>query len=174
MSESKTRIYCFDSSIFIAVNRVHSYIPVPDVWEKLDTLFNNGRLISHIYVYNEFHTNSRNPDFLAKWVKNRKRYFVRETEKQFNYIRQILAKFERFINPESEKNEADPWVVALAMEKNAENSLFRYNNEYAVVCRENPRSAIKIPAVCKAFTVPHLTMEEFLEDNGWRLGFIKD
>lgn len=49
-----------------------------------------------------------------------------------------------------------------------------FKRQLAVFLLPAPPPKIKIPAVCKAFTVPHLTMEEFLEDNGWRLGFIKD
>lgn len=174
MNESKTKIYCFDSSVFIAINRVNTYFPIPDVWEEVDKLFQTGRLISHIYVYNEFHPDCQKPDFLGKWIKSRKRYFIQETEKQIYFVRQLLEKYERFIDPGKEKNEADPWVIALVMEKNEENSLFRQSKEYIVVSRENTRSAIKIPAVCKTFSVPHLTWEEFLADNNWRLRFIKD
>lgn len=173
MNELKTKIYCFDSSIFITLNRVNNILPVPDIWIELDNLLKKGRLISHIYVYNEFNPNSQKPDFLGKWVKDRKKYFMAETEAQFNHIRLILAKFSRLIDPNKEKNQADPWIIALAMEKNEENSLFGSNNEYIVVSRESPRSSIKIPAVCEAFDVPHMSLDEFLEDNGWRLGIIR-
>jgi len=119
MNESKEKIYCFDSSIFIALNRINNYIPIPDVWKELDILFQSGLLISHIYVYNEF-----NPDFLGKWVKNRKKYFIGETKNQINNVRQILAKFSGLIDPGMEKNQADPWIITLALEKNEEVSLF--------------------------------------------------
>ncbi|MBU0713692.1 DUF4411 family protein [bacterium] len=168
MNEPKEKVYCFDSSIFIGLNRIHGFIPMPDIWEELDHLFLSGRLISHIFVYNEF-----NPDFLGKWAKDREKYFMNITENQFVTVSQILARFDKLIDPNKEKNQADPWIIALAMEKNQENSLFGQNKEYYVVSRESPRSAIKIPAVCDAFTVPHMTLDEFLEDNGWRLGIIK-
>lgn len=174
MSESKTRVYCFDSSIFITINRINNIFPVPDIWNELDTLFKNGRLISHIYVYNEFQPGSQKSDFLGKWVKERKKYFIHESETQIKFVRQILGRFNRLIDPNKERNQADPWIIALAMEKNKENSLFGSNKDYTVVSRENTRSSVKIPAVCKAFNVPHLTMEQFLGENGWRLGFIKD
>ena len=133
MNESKTKIYCFDSSIFITLNRVNNILPVPDIWKELDHLLKNGRLISHIYVYNEFNPDCEKPDFLGKWVKSRKKYFIGVTEDQINHVRQILSEFHQLINPDTEKNQADPWIIALAMEKNEENSLFGSNNEYIVV-----------------------------------------
>ncbi len=173
MNSEKEKIYCFDASVFIALNRVNLYIPIPDIWNELDKLFLSGRLISHEYVYDEFNPGSKNPDFLAKWIKDRKRYFVGTTEKQFQLVERILGRFDRLIDPEKEKNQADPWIIALAIEKNQEVTLFGQNKEYYVISREKIRSSTKIPAVCRAFDVPHLSFEEFLDDNGWRFRIIK-
>ncbi len=173
MNDITGKIYCIDSSVFISLNRINQIIPIPDIWIEFDKLFRSGRLLSHEFVYEEFNPESKNPDFLAKWMKDKKEYFVGTTEKQFQLVEKILERFEGLINPDKEKNEADPWIIALAIEKNEEVTLFGQNIEYYVVSREKIKSSTKIPAACRAFNVPHMSFEEFLEDNGWRLGIIK-
>jgi deoxycytidine triphosphate deaminase len=90
-----------------------------------------------------------------------------------NLTEKIIRKFPGLIDPEKEKNQADPWIIALAIEKNEDNTIFDQNKEYCIVSREKIKSSTKIPAVCRAFDVPHLSFEEFLDDNGWRFGIIK-
>lgn len=169
MSNELEKIYCFDSSIFITLNRISNFIPIPDIWSELENLFDSDRLISHIYVYEEL----EKPDFLGKWIKEKKKYFFRITEKQIQLTRRILGKFPDLIDYKREKNQADPWLIALAIEKNEEISLFGGNKIFHVVSGEKYSSTKRIPAACREFKVPHKSFEEFLQDNGWRIGLIK-
>lgn len=71
MSNDQEKIYCFDSSIFISLNRIHSYVPIPNVWQELEELFNAGKIISHEFVYEEFNPDREKPDFISKWIKDK-------------------------------------------------------------------------------------------------------
>ncbi|MFA4906999.1 MAG: DUF4411 family protein [archaeon] len=173
MNNDLEKIYCFDASIFIALNRINNFFPVPDIWDELEHLFNSDRLISHIYVYEEFKPEREKPDFLAKWIKNKKKYFYGITEKQIQLTRRILEKFPDLIDYKREKNQADPWLIALAIEKNEEISLFGGNKVFYVISGEKHSSTKRIPAACREFNVTHMSFEEFAQDNGWRIGLIK-
>lgn len=173
MSSNQDKIYCFDSSIFISLNRIHNYVPIPDVWDELEKLFKAGRLISHEFVYDEFNPERKNPDFLAKWIKDKKGYFFGITDKQVELTAKILEKFPSLIDSENEKDQADPWIVALAIEKMEEITLFGQNTLVYVISQEKISSPKRIPAVCKEFKVPHMNLDAFIKDNGWRLGLIK-
>lgn len=173
MSSNQEKIYCFDSSIFISLNRIHNYVPILDVWDELEKLFKAGRLISHEFVYDEFNPERKNPDFLAKWIKDKKQYFLGITDKQVELTGKILEKFPTLINSENEKNQADPWIVALAIEKMEEITLFEQNTLIYVISQEKISSPKRIPAVCKEFKVPHMNLDAFIKDNGWRFGIIK-
>ena len=98
---------------------------------------------------------------------------VHHTDKQFENIEKILRQFPDFIDPKLEKNQADPWVIALAMEKSEEQNLFGKNTLIYVVSQEKISSTKKILAVCRAFKIEHLNLEAFLKDNGMRFGIIK-
>lgn len=173
MSSNQDKIYCFDSSIFISLNRIHNYVPIPDVWDELEKLFKAGRLISHEFVYDEFNPERKNPDFLAKWIKDKKGYFFGITDKQVELTAKILEKFPSLIDSENEKDQADPWIVALAIEKMEEITLFGQNTLVYVISQEKISSPKRIPTVCKEFKVPHMNLDAFIKDNGWRLGLIK-
>jgi hypothetical protein len=167
MSELQHKIYCFDTSVFVALNRIHNSIPIPDFWDFLEQLFKEGKIISHEYVFDELSAG----DFIGKWIQNKQQCFIGLTDKQFQNVEKILQKFPTLIDSEKEKNQADPWLIALAIEKAEEENLFGKNTLY-VVSQEKISSSNKIPAACKAFNIDHFNLEAFLQDNGMRFGII--
>ena len=138
------------------------------MWIELEKMFMSGKLISHEYVYDEFFTESSKPDFISKWIKNRKQYFYSVSDSQIELVQNILKKFPKLIDPEKEKNQADPWIIALAKEKMEELSLFKGRTKIIVVSQEKITSSIKIPAACREFGVQHMNLEEFYKDNNWK------
>ena len=174
MNNIQAKIYCFDASIFITLNRINNFISIPDIWDELEQMFISDRLISHRYVYEEFNPERKKPDFIAKWIKDKKQYFYDITPRQIQLTRNILQKFPDLIDYKREKNQADPWLIALAIEKNEEIPLFGKNKKYYVVSGEKDLSNKKIPATCREFNVPHMSFKEFMQDNGWRIGLIKE
>jgi len=169
MSDDKEKIYCFDTSVFISLNRIHNIVPIPDFWEFLEKFFKDGKIVSHEYVFDELTPG----DFVGKWIQNKQQYFIGLTDKQFENVEKILKQFPDFIDTQKEKNQADPWVIALAMEKAEEENLFGKNSLIYVVSQEKISSSKKIPAVCRAFKIEHFNLEAFLKDNGMRFGIIK-
>jgi hypothetical protein len=173
MNSEQSKIYCLDSSAFIQLHIANKIVPIPDLWVELEKLFASGKIISHEFVFDELNPNTAKPDFIASWVYNKKASFHRVTEKQTELVTKILNQFPTFIDPEREKNEADPWVIALAIEKMEEETLFGKSTVFYVVSQEKISSSRKIPAVCRAFNVLHMNLDEFFRDNGWVFGIIK-
>lgn len=173
MSSGKDEIYCFDSSAFIALNRAHNTIPVPDLWKELDKLFKAGKIISHELVFDEIHPGRKSPDFLEKWIGDKKGYFIGITEKQSEVVTAILNSYPTLIDYKKERNEADPWLIALAVEKAEEVTLFEKSTLIYVISQEKITSTTKIPAVCRQFKIPHMNLEQFYKDNNWKFGIIK-
>jgi hypothetical protein len=99
--------------------------------------------------------------------------FYRIIGQAIKNVEKILKQFPDFIDPKLEKNQADTWVIALAMEKAEEQNLFGKNTLIYVVSQKKISSSKKIPAVCRAFNIEHFNLEAFLKDNGMRFGIIK-
>jgi len=160
-------IYCFDSSAFIALgNTDKNIIKIPDsLWDYLEKMMSNGTIISHKLVYSELTSSSKKPDFIAVWIADKDVYFFEKTFVQIALIPQIIKNFPDLIDYQREREQADPWLVALAMEKAQEQNLF-YDNISIVITQENPNSSKKIPAACRHFKISHKSLREFFDEVG--------
>jgi hypothetical protein len=81
--------------------------------------------------------------------------------------------FPDLIDSESEHEQADPWVIALAIEKAGEDPLFG-KKSVAVVSQENKLSPKKIPAACTFFKTEHLSLKDFFQEVGLSIKLTKN
>jgi len=146
-TEDQHKLYCFDTSAFVALNRTdESVISIPaSLWEHLEKMMRQGDLVSHKIVFNEI--------------------FLDKTPAQILKVPEIIAKFPALINYEMEREQADPWIVALAIEKAREQKLFEKVLPI-VISQESYKSPMKIPAVCKHFGILHKSLKEFFGEIG--------
>jgi len=163
----KKKIYCFDTSAFVTLSRTsENIIKMPDsLWTHLEQMMKKGNLISHRIVFNEISSNNKNPDFITRWVLNKKDFFLIKSDSQRKQIPIIVSKFPDLIDYKMEREQADPWLIALAIEKSKEQTLFEICAS-VVVSQENPNSSKKIPAACKFFNVKHLSLRNFFDEVG--------
>lgn len=165
---SKEKIYIFDANVFINLHRIDMYsIRLPDeVWAKLDALMTSGKIISHHTVYDEVVSGSKKPDKVSAWLQPRKAYFEKTTARQIEIMADVINRFPKLIDIHIERDQADPWLVALAAEKIEQDT----THKYIVVTQENHASTIKLPAACKSFGVHSIPLAEFFEENGITFG----
>jgi len=169
---NEEKIYCIDTSVFLQLHFINKIIPIPDVWQELDLLFDQKKIISHRYVFEEFYSKTSKDDFIKLWIENKKGNFIDVTERQITLVSEILTKFPKLIDPNKESNQADPWLIALCIEIMEEPKLFETRN-IVLVSQEKYSSNIKIPAACREFGVEHINLEQFFIINGWELGLKK-
>jgi hypothetical protein len=91
------------------------------------------------------------------------------TAVQAKYVSSIVNEFPKLIDPYSEKDQADPWLIALVLEERANPTFFNSNTNITIVSQENTLSSCKIPAVCKRHDIQHFNLFDFFNDNGWKL-----
>ena len=78
-----------------------------------------GKIISHRYVYDEVViAKSTKPDKVSQWLEPKKHHFPKETSDQVLLMSQVIQEFPKLIEIANEKEQADPWLVAMAMDKN--------------------------------------------------------
>lgn len=164
-------IFCFDSSALITLHRFYGEDVLHEIWEELETLFSNGRIVSHRLVFDELTTNAKKPDVLSRWISQKRRYFKGMTGVQAQYVASIIKEFPRLIDPSYEKDQADPWLIAQILEERSQSQLafFGPNREYIIVSEESEKSPQRIPAVCKSFDIQHFNLKQFFKFNGWTL-----
>lgn len=173
MKSKSDNIYSIDSSALIDIKWYYPRAVIPDLWVELESLFKSGRIFSHEMVYDEIVPKSGSKDEIAALISKYKGSFVPISNRQGQLALQILQQFPRLIDVQAKRDEADPWLIALVLERMESEGLFGTKSDYVVVSAESERKAYKIPAVCKHFHVRHMNLFEFFADNGWQLSLTK-
>ncbi|MBL7846382.1 MAG: DUF4411 family protein [Cyclobacteriaceae bacterium] len=163
--KSSNDIFCIDANIFIFIYKNYPESLIKGLWDRFDSLFKDGQLISHHIVYEEICHDKKKPDELAKWLKNKERYFKKISQRQTEFVPDILKNFPKLINPDSTKDQADPWIIAMIMEE--KEIIGNQTNNYIIISNESKTSPNKIPAACSYYDIRHLNLVEFFNYNYW-------
>lgn len=157
-------IYCVDTSGWTALKRSYPPANFPSLWDRIDALIKNRRLISPKEVYAEL---EKQDDAVLKWVKQRRQLFRNFDQEQVALVLEIERKFPKLINSLKETPVADPFVVALAILETRNVKML--GDECAVVSAEKPGSINKpkIPDVCNSYGIKHFTNVELICNEGW-------
>ncbi|MBN2209978.1 MAG: DUF4411 family protein [Sedimentisphaerales bacterium] len=153
--------YVFDSGPLIDLFKHYYPERFPSLWEKFHTLVLEGRIVSVREVYNEIDTGE---DALANWAKEQKnKLFSPPAVEELKFVTEIfkVKHFQAMIRKKEllqGKAVADPFVIARA--KVLECSVV--TNE---VFKEN---SSQMPNVCKKFSIPCISLEEFMKRENWR------
>jgi hypothetical protein len=156
-------MYIFDSGPFITIRHYPEDLSI-DVLNKLEELFVDGHLISHRIVYDELTNRSKTPDMLFKKIQPLKKYFLPIQCEQAQIVTDIVAKFPKLINWKAEQDQADPWLIAIAILKKRSDE----KNNPCLITNESLRKLEKIPDVCKYYQVKHLTLNQFYKKQKWQ------
>jgi len=168
MNQNRSLIFCFDTSAFVDIHR-HLVRLIPQLYPELDKLFNSGRLISHKIVFQEITTGSKKPDSLTKWILPKEAFFKDITLQQTLLVSEIVQQFPTLIHYNKEKDDADPWLIALVIEQRSVPTLFSSLQDFAIVSNESTFVPNRLPAVCKHYSIKHLDLPDFFKANGWSL-----
>lgn len=155
MSDTKTKKYSLDTSAILQISKMYPADQFPDlfskVWEKIERAAEDGLIIVIDKVYNEL---SRKDDFSHKWLLARKKEIVVVCDNSVVIkASNIIQDFPKLIDPDSEHEQADPYIIAHAL-----------INNYVVVTAETKahtpiqsnRKKDKIPNVCDHYNVENI------------------
>ena len=123
-------------------------------------LVGNGSVVSTREVFREVSDSAIEP--LVQWAKQNHHLFATPTATEGVFVAKIYAVSHFQQNIELQKlmkggKVADPFIIAKAAVDGC-----------AVVTTEKLKpNAAKIPNICHHFGVPCLTLQEFMEEQGW-------
>ena len=142
--------YIFDSNIFINLQRRQPIDIYPSVWDKIGSLMEGGIIISSREVFDEI---TGSDDDLSKWAKKRIEYFLASDTDVQNSVREILKQHRGLVEGGRKKNNADPFVIALAQITGC--------SVITEEVRSNSQQAPKIPNVCEVVGVNYMDFVGF-------------
>ena len=153
--------YVLDTSPLSTLFRNFYRSRFPTLWERFDALIEQERIVSTREVAREIKDGPI--DTLRDWAKDHENIFATPTAAEGSFVAQIysVAHFQQ--NIEQQKlykggKNADAFVIAKAAIENA-----------SVVTMETFKPhAARIPNICEHFNVQCLTLEGFMENEGWQ------
>jgi len=151
-------VYCIDTSALIAA-WYERYKPkrFPKLWDQLDALITEGRLVSSVLVLNE--CEKRSPE-LAEWLNDREHMFLAPDQAVQQRVQHIINTYKGLVAAGKEKFAADSFVIATSE-----------LHSYTLITEETgPTSLKKIPGVCNAMGVDYCNLMQLIDSEDWTLG----
>lgn len=151
-------MYSIDTSSLIQGWNVLYPIDVfPGVWLALERLISSGKLVASELVLDELRKKS---DGVTAWANAHTDMFVEMDKVQNDEAKRIITGFPRLIDERPGRNQADPFVIALAKHRGI-----------TCVTEENHGSdkQVRIPYVCDKLSVRCIRLVELLRDESFLL-----
>jgi hypothetical protein len=156
--------FWLDTSVYIeAANGPLAFDLDPKFWEDLEADAKAERIASPMFVHREIVDLSGRDDLLAQWakrMKDQRLLFVEPGEEVLSTYTAIADYVHKYLDP-AEGNlfldEADPWVIAHAMEGGT------------IVVSQEKRvgtgsKRIKIPNICEHFGIAYIKTVQYLRE----------
>jgi hypothetical protein len=154
-------MYVFDNSPLSVLFKNYYRGRFPTLWKNFDTLLASSGIVSTREVVREIEDSSIAE--LREWAKNNQAVFTVPNAAEGAFVAKIygVAHFQQ--NIEQQKllkggRNADPFVIAKAAT----------DGKTVVTMELLKPNAAKIPNICKHFSIPCLTLEQFMEAEGWQ------
>lgn len=161
--------YVIDSSSLIDMKMYYPMAVFRSLWVRCDSLIAEGRLCAPSVVLEEL---EQKDDELTEWARGRNGVlFHPDSSDLAERVIEILGIFPNLINSDLDREQADPFVIAMALEKREgpQQMLFGGGDVYVVTEEKNNGNGnkTKIPKVCDHFGLPCISMVDMMVNEGW-------
>ena len=128
------------------------------LWKGLESLIDSGDIVCTDEVLEEL---ARKDDEISEWARKRPNMFLPIDDAVQAAVTTILgtARFENLVKPGTQRNQADPFVIAAAQV-----------HGLTVVTFEKSRGSEakpRIPDVCSHFGIPCVSFVDVIRSQGW-------
>lgn len=151
--------YIVDTNVFRTFFRFYYNDITPELFNNLDSMIREGKIISVKEVYHELENQHKKDSDFMNNIKVYKNIFQEPTnEEEIEILKQIYSK-RNYQNNISEKNllngnpVADAFLVAKA----------KCENGILVTAEEFSPNAARIPNICEEFNIKYISFKEFLK-----------
>ena len=160
-------IYVIDTSSVTEIRRQFSQLSrsaLKSVYDKLSPLVNNGTLLFPIQVYQELEygnvTLKGLDDVPFEWISQHRHQAIPDTD-LFDHVRRVLEIAPSLVDSDKARgtDEADPWVVGLAL------SLMDQGDRVTVITedRRDRLNKTSIQSACGLLSIPAISVVAFLQ-----------
>ena len=152
--------YVFDNSPLSTLFRNYYRDRFPSLWQRFDDLAINGDIVSTREVLREIE--DRPIESLREWAAQNGELFTTPNAEEGTFVARIYAVQHFQQNRERQKilrggRNADPFVIAKAV----------VTGRAVVTMEKLQPNAAKIPNICNHFGILCMSLEDFMEAEGW-------
>ena len=152
--------YVFDTSPLSTLFKNYYLRRFPTLWQHFDELVDNGDIVSTREVLREIEDGPI--ESLRQWAAQNGELFTMPDAEEGGFVARIYAVQHFQQNIERQKmlkggRNADPFVIAKAA----------VTERTVVTMEQRQPNAAKIPNICDHFDIPCVTLEDFMETEGW-------
>lgn len=151
--------YCIDTSSLIDLADLYPRDVFPTLWSNLAELVEEGRLVAPREVSTELEAYQGAKDEPRAWARRHPKMFRDLDEEQQKTVLRVLRKHPRLVDSLTERPEADPFVIALAVSEGC--------TVITSEKRSSPGGRPKIPDVCEPEGVGCVSLKEFFRERRW-------
>lgn len=154
--------YSLDTSVIIDAWRRYPIYNFPAVWKKLESLARDGQIKISVVVMAEIKESYGTKHDVRQWFKERESIFIRKLDDAFQQETKRLINTYNNFGLSTGKNEADPYVVALAIIEDCD-----------VVTHEKPSNDMngpKIPDICREEEITYISFTDIIVNENWVIG----
>lgn len=170
MARENDEIYCLDASAMIELSKKYPVRIFPGIWAGVEQLATSGRLITFKGIADECHDEE-----CTEWSRLHKGVIRPFSEDLNECLNQLLGELassgRRMFNPSAEKDERDPFLIALAMAERKQTEHTIMPATIAVLAEEARVGAnaitLKIPNVCDLYGIPCFNVLQMFENEHW-------
>ena len=152
-------IYFVDTNEWINLNRYYPRGVFAGLWENIESLIAEGRILSPKEVLDEI---ERGHDELVEWCRAHRNMFL-NTDKLIGQVQKILKEHPTLVNPNARHESADPYLIALAASYK-DNIL---GQSPIIVTDEKVDNKSRIPYAAKDNGVQTCKLMEMVQKEGW-------
>lgn len=157
--------YIIDSCSLIDLKKHNPMDIYQSVWGRVEKLIKDGYLIAPKEVFHEI---EKGDDELKDWAKKQNKLFVDLDDFQIKKVKEIQAAYPSWIDVDKETAIADPFIIALALEKDKQQTLEPTIKNRLVISEEKlDGNKIKVPFVCQNYNIECITIFELFRKLGW-------
>lgn len=158
-------VYIFDTSAFIDMDKYYPIERDLAYWRHIDTSINSGNFRAPFLVFEDILTYD---DDLKKWLeKRRKKMEIAPTDYQNRAVSRIESDYPKLCNYRAGRINADPFVIACALEMKESIPTTLIALDPIVVAQEGERKRVTIPQVCEKFGIECIMIDELWERENW-------
>lgn len=162
-------MWVIDTDSTIKLFKTYNPAYFAGLWDELEVLIDKGRLLSTIVNYQEIQERS-GQEWLIEWKAAHKQIFREIDDVVQGHVVDILKLFPDLIDQESDTEQADPYLIGMAIKEKA--ILITEETPLTLEAMENParKTKMKIPNVCAHYGIATMNLIQFVNSAEWRKG----